>query len=142
MTTIVRESVALGKGSANRDEALQRLVPKILGIILVEGGKLSGLGGRSVRLNGGLELSASGRLGPHRIMLSAYRPSGETTVKVLSLHITDEPRFADPAFYRYVDKSIAVLSWRRGDWEEIVLNHPGQEQSTAELLASGVLAAE
>jgi hypothetical protein len=123
---------------ARRDQALRELVPKMLGIILAEGGKLRELGGWSVRLSTGLELSASG-LGPNRIMLSVYSPSADRVQKVFSAHVTDVPSLVDPAFYRYADGSVGLMSWRRGEWETAVLTHPAQARPASELLSSGLL---
>ena len=41
--------------------------------------------------------------------------------KVLSFHVTSLPSAMDPNFYRYQKGHVAVLSWRRGKWEDAVM---------------------
>jgi hypothetical protein len=75
-------------------------------------------------------------------MLSVYSPSGEKMLKVFSAHVTDKPSLGDPAFNRYAGGSVGVMSWRRGEWEDAILNHAAQARSPSELLSSGVLGTE
>lgn len=104
----------------DRDAVLGAIVPKILGIVRTEGQKVHGFDGRSVQLTAAIVITA-GVIDSHRLMISAYEESASGIVKVLSLHVTDYPGAADPSFYRYQGGRVAVLSWRRGTWEDTVL---------------------
>jgi hypothetical protein len=104
----------------DRDAVLGAIVPKILGIVRTEGQKVHGFGGRSVQLTGAIVLSASA-IDAHRLMVSVYHESLSGIVKVLSLHVTDFPSAADPDFYRNQGGRVAVLSWRRGIWEDAIM---------------------
>ncbi len=104
----------------DRNAVLSAIVPKILGIVRERGRKLQDFGGRSVQLTGAIVLSAH-PIDAHRLMMSVYDQLVSGIVKVLSLHVTDFPAAADPSFYRYQGSRVAVLSWRRGNWEDAVM---------------------
>jgi tRNA (cmo5U34)-methyltransferase len=116
----------------SRDEALSRLVPAMMGIMhetTLSRGRLE-----PVKLRDGLEISAHG-LGANRIMLSVCWPVEGRMQKVLSVHVTDRPELGDPEFYRYVGGSVGLLSWRRGEWENIILSHAARAGSASDLLS-------
>jgi hypothetical protein len=115
----------------SREDTLRKLVPRILGIICEKGQKLHGLSGHSVRLGEQLELSGSS-LDVNRIMLSVYSPVRSKTLKVFSAHLTDLPGAGDPNFYRYLDGSVGLMSWRRGGWEDAILVDAATDRSPAE----------
>jgi hypothetical protein len=54
-------------------------------------------------------------------MLSAYHGAGEQIVKVFSAHVNGCPIKFDPELFRYHSGRIAILSWRRGIWEDVVM---------------------
>lgn len=107
----------------DRDAVLGAIVPKILRILCAKGSKLHGFGGMSVQLTDELVLSAS-PLGSERIMLSAYHGAGEQIAKVFSAHVNGCPIKFDPQLFRYHSGRIAILSWRRGIWEDVVMADP------------------
>jgi hypothetical protein len=120
-----------------RDEALRQLVPKILNILGEEHGSPPSRGGQ-VKLSEQVELSARG-LGNYRVMLSVYWSRNGKVQKVFSAHVTDEPSLSDPEFYRYVDGTVGLLSWRRGDWETVVLAHAAESKDPVEPPSGGPL---
>jgi hypothetical protein len=122
----------------DRNSALAILIPKILGILAARGQKLHELPGNSVQLNGQTELSAS-FIDADRIMLSAYHPTGQRIVKVLSAHVTDTPSDGDPSFYRHQNGMVAIMGWRRGSWEDSVMAEIEKPLSIREAFASGLL---
>jgi hypothetical protein len=117
----------------NREEALLRLVPKMLGILWEEGQSSRLPSSVLAVLPAGIELSACYLL-PNRIMLGAYSPVNDRFVKVFSAHVTERSELADPTFYRYVGGSVGLLSWRRGEWEEAVMAHAVKARAAADLL--------
>ena len=138
-STIDQQAIETGLTRARgRDAALQRLVPKMLGIF-AELSKLARFPGSPVTLREQLELSAH-RLGVNRIMLGVYRPVDGKMPKVFSAHVIDDPRLGRPEFYRYVGGTVLLMSWRRGDWENAILDHPAETRNASELLSSGLLA--
>lgn len=116
-----------------RDEALLRLVPKILGVIYDEGQSSRLPSSQITVLPTGIELSAH-YLAPCRVMLSVYSPVNDQFIKVFSAHVTERSELADRAFYRYVGGSVGLLSWRRGEWEDAVMAHAAQAVTAAELI--------
>jgi hypothetical protein len=121
----------------NRDSVLGLVVPKILGILYTRGHKLHGFGGRSVRLNEAAVLSAAS-IDAHRLMISVYDGSVWEIVKVLSLHGTDFPSAMDTNFYRYSGGRAAVLSWRRGKWEDVIMADKTASLSIKEAFREGL----
>jgi hypothetical protein len=110
-------------GVRDRNSVLGVIVPKVLGILAARGEKLHGFGGCCAQIAGSAILSA-GRIDAHRLVLSVYDGPEAAILKVLSLHVTDFPAAMDPAFYRYQNGCVAVLSWRRGQWEDAVMAEP------------------
>jgi len=106
----------------NRDKILGRLLPKIFGIVFEKGKETHGYSGRTAQLGADVTLTGS-YLGANRLMLSVYGPdkSGVGTMKVFSAHVTDLPSCGDPSFYRNCDGCCALLSWRRGPWEDAIM---------------------
>ena len=119
----------------SRNAVLGMLVPKILGI-LNSRGKLHGFNGRSVQLNETIVLSAFS-LDARRLMMSVYAEPTPDVVKVLSLHVTSFPSAVDPNFYRYRGGRVAVMSWRRGEWEDDVMGDQTAPLSISEHFAKG-----
>jgi hypothetical protein len=120
----------------NRAAVLRMVVPKILGILCTRGQKLHDFGGRSVRLTETVVLSAH-PIDAHRLMIGVYDGPVWEIVKVLSLHVTDFPDAADPSFYRYQGGRVAVLSWRRGKWEDAVMADETAPISISEAFRQG-----
>jgi hypothetical protein len=120
----------------NRDSVLELLVPKALGILRARGQSLHGFGDCSVRLNETIVLSAH-CMDAHRLMLSAYDEPVSDIVKVFSLHLTDFPSAMDSNFYRYRGGQVAVLSWRRGNWEDAIMADETASLSISEAFRQG-----
>jgi hypothetical protein len=133
METIQESSISRIR---DRNTVLELLVPKILGILCARGQKLHGFGNCSVRLNETIVLSAD-RMDTHRLMVSVYDEPASDIVKVLSLHVTDFPSAMDPNFYRYRGGRVAVLSWRRGKWEDAIMADKVASLSISEALVRG-----
>ena len=125
----------------SRNDVLKHLLPKTFGIICVKGQNLEGFGDCSARLDGQLILTGS-HLGPDRIMLSAYWPLKSVLTKVFSVHVTDLPSSGDPRFYRFYNGCVGLLSWRRGEWEDVVMGHVATPLSLSETFQRGVLRTE
>jgi hypothetical protein len=106
-----------------RDLVLRSLLPKTFGILLRRGRLVYGYGGSSVQLPSDIVLSVSPLL-PHRMMLSVYAPVDAGPMKVFSAHVTNMPMYMDPDFYRNYDGCVCVLSWRRGEWEDVIMADP------------------
>jgi hypothetical protein len=87
-----------------------------------------------VKLGAGLEISAH-RLGADRVMLSVFWSISGEMKKVLSVHVTSQPELGDPEFYEYVDGTVGLLSWRRGEWEDIILSGEAEARSASDLLS-------
>jgi hypothetical protein len=121
----------------NRDAVLRAIVPKILRILCAKGSKLHGFGGRSVQLTDELVLSAS-PLGSERILLSAYHGVSEEIAKVFSAHVNDFPAGFDPDFFRYQGGRVAILNWRRGRWEDVVMADPTASSTGYETFRHGL----
>ena len=121
----------------DRNGALGAIVPKILGIVGSRGKKLHDFGGRSVRLTDAIVLSAH-PIDAHRLMLSVYDGPVWEIVKVLSLHVTDFPSAMDHNFYRYQGGRVAVLSLRRGNWEDAVMADETASISISEAFRRGL----
>jgi hypothetical protein len=120
----------------SRDSVLGLIVPKILGILNARGQKLHGFGGCSVQLNETIVLSASS-IDAHRLMMSVYDGPACEIVKVFSLHVTNFPSAMDPDFYRYRGGRVAVLSWRRGKWEDAIIADKTASLSISEAFRQG-----
>jgi hypothetical protein len=117
----------------DRDAVLGAIVPKILGILSARGQKLHGFGDCCAELNGVTVLSAA-RIDAHRLVMSVYDGPASEILKVFSVHVTDFPSAMDPKFYRYRSGSVAVLSWRRGKWEDAIMAENAAPLSISEAL--------
>jgi hypothetical protein len=121
----------------NRDAVLSAVVPKILGILRAREQKLHGFGGRSVQLTGAIVLSVSA-IDALRLMVSVYDEPVSDLIKVLSLHVTDFPSAMDHNFYRYQGGRVAILSLRRGKWEDAVMADETASISISEAFRRGL----
>jgi hypothetical protein len=128
--------IATGKRKS-RDEVLAHLLPKIFGIICDRGGKIDGFSSSSAQLIGDVVLTGR-QLGPNRIVLSVYSPVKSRTMKVFSAHVTDTPAYGDPKFYRYYGGSVGLLSWRRGEWEQVIMLDVAAPRSLSEAFVMGL----
>jgi hypothetical protein len=75
----------------------------------------------------------------NRIILSAYHVEGYVPLKVLSAHVTDLPALGDPSFYKYHGGKVAIMTWRRGIWEDSLMREAEQPMSVVAAFASGLL---
>src|SRR5258707_7281782 len=120
----------------NRDQAIQRLLPKIFGIVSEKGHHLEGYPGCAAKLDGELTLMGC-PLGPDRIVLSAYWPLKSQMAKVFSAYVIDLPSSGDPNFYRFWNGHVGLMSWRRGEWEDAVMAHAATPLSLSETSLRG-----
>jgi hypothetical protein len=102
----------------DRDFALRALVPCALWIVKRRGRLDAGFPGFSVRLPGEVVVCRS-RIDLYRFAVSVYVPVCKK--KVFSAHVTNRPELFDPAFYRNCEGHVGVVSWRRGEWEDVIL---------------------
>ena len=140
-TTVTSENSVLISKTKNRDEVLAQLLPKIFGIICQRGQKTDGFSPLSAQLEGGLTLTGS-HLGSDRIILSVYWPVNSRTTKVFSAHVTDSPVQGDPNFYRYWNRCVGLLSWRRGAWEDAIMANDDAPRSLSEVFTIGVFSTD
>ena len=104
----------------NRDHVIRHLMPKIFAIIQDRGRPNAGHLGMAAPVNDELTLSAYA-LDSYRVALSVYWPVKGELLKVFSAYVMRDPRFGgDPGFYRYMDGQVGVMSWRRGQWEDLI----------------------
>ena len=122
----------------NRDTVLGAVIPKILGVLCAKGSKLHGFGGCSVQLTDDIVLLAN-RLGRERVMLSVYDVVNSEIAKVFSAHVNDDPGGFDRAFFRYQGGRAAILSWRRGTWEDVVMVDSSSSRPILDVFRHGLL---
>lgn len=104
----------------NRDHVIRQLMPKIFAIIRDRGRPNVGHLGLAAPVNSELTLSAYA-IDPYRVALSVYWPVKGELLKVFSAYVMRDPRLGgDPGFYRYMDGQVGVMSWRRGQWEDLI----------------------
>jgi hypothetical protein len=105
-----------------REKTLEILIPTFLGVLWekgIPGSKETG--SAKAWLGSQLELSAS-YLRPNAYMLSAWWSAPRLdTSKVFSAHVTTDPNGADPEFFRYLGGCCGILSWKRGAWEDLLV---------------------
>lgn len=137
----------------SRDKALGILLPKLLGVLWERGepGEIPGstkafIGneidlpgitidgrGREIELGGGRN---PGVHGAWHIHAYASTPR-ERWTKVFSAHIGSQ-MVADPEHFPYWDGRCAVLSWKRGPWEDRIAAERGEPRTVAHLLHAGL----
>lgn len=76
-------------------------------------------------------------LDAHRLVMRVYDGPASEILKVFSVHLTDFPSAMDPKVYRYRSGSVAVLSWRRGKWEDVIMAEKSEPLSISEALYQG-----
>lgn len=130
----------------NRDHALGILLPKFLGVLwrasmpsLVPPSaphdRLE-LPGHIIRIDDFLSIGA-GVFG-NAFCLHAYvwSPSRDWS-KVFSAHVAD-PIFAKSKDFKYWGGRCAILSWKRGPWEDQLCAQPDQPRSLAHVYTAGI----
>jgi hypothetical protein len=119
MSGISQLSTSLSK-VRNRDQVIRQLMPKIFAIIRDRGRPNAGHLGLAAPVNDELTLSAYA-IDSYRVALSVYWPVKGELLKVFSVYVMRDPRLGgDPGFYRYMDGQVGVMSWRRGQWEDLI----------------------
>lgn len=104
----------------NRDHVIRQLLPKIFAIIKERGRLGAGHLGLAAPVNEELTLAAYA-IDPYRVALSVYWPVKGELLKVFSAYVVRDPGLrGDPNFYRYWDGQVGVMSWRRGQWEDLI----------------------
>jgi hypothetical protein len=61
------------------------------------------------------------RIDSDRFAVSVYALVRGCQQKVLSARVTSKPQFFDPSFYKNCEGCVGVMSWRRGEWENVIL---------------------
>jgi hypothetical protein len=119
----------------DRDRVISELLSKVFGIIAQLGHSVPGYGRCAAWVGEGVIITGV-PICSDRAMLSIYYPVSRSDVmKVFSAHVSSVPQFGDIAFYRYWDNHVAILGWRRGGWEELIMS-----QETASLAVSEAFA--
>lgn len=104
----------------NRDHVIRHLMPKIFAIIRDRGRPNAGHLGMAAPVNDELTLAAYA-LDRYRVALSVYWPVKGELLKVFSAYVIRDPRMGgDSSFYRYMNGQVGVMSWRRGQWEDLI----------------------
>jgi hypothetical protein len=104
----------------NRDQVIRHLLPKIFAIIRERGRPGLGHLGLAAPVNDELTLAAYA-IDAYRVALSVYWPVKGELLKVFSAYvIRDRSLRGDPGFFRYMDGQVGVMSWRRGQWEDLI----------------------
>ena len=122
----------------SRDQVLAVLIPQLLGLIWDRGGPdpLKVHGGPTVRI--GSQIAAGGYLvapGVFGVHVYAEHRSDPYT-KVFSVHLADRAA-ADPGF-NYLEGRCAVLSWKRGAWEDTIMHEQTDPRTIAHVLTAGL----
>jgi hypothetical protein len=126
-----------------RDEALDRLIPKILGI-LWERGDINSLSGVTTHLENGIEIGGYYvRPGAFGLSVGVPEdplppPNWRVTLKpVFSVHLDATSPGPDYRF-NYQEGRCTVLGWRRGEWENHIAAQPAAPRSIDQLVAEGL----
>jgi hypothetical protein len=104
----------------DRDFVLRAFLPCALWILKRKGKQEAGYPGLSVQLPGDVVLCRS-RIDVYRLAVSVYGPVSGRQKKVFSAHVTNRPDFFDAGFYRNCEGHVGIMSWRRGEWEDVIL---------------------
>lgn len=100
----------------NRDLVLRMLIPCALWLLQNEGSSVDDYPGRSVRLTSDTVLCRS-KMDDYRFAIGAYVEEK----KVFSAHVTNRPERFEAGFFRNCEGHVGVMSWRRGEWEDFVV---------------------
>lgn len=120
----------------SRNEALQILIPKMLGI-LWERGRVDRQGPLTAIIDADIELGGY-VLGCGRFGLHAYARSGPLSwPKVFSAHLGDRS-ITDPAHFPYWEGRCGILNWKRGPWEDRVVTQHAEPRTFAHLMTAGL----
>jgi hypothetical protein len=120
----------------SRNEALESLIPKLLGI-LWEMGRFDRHGQVTAIIDADIELGGY-ILGWGCFGLHVYAPSGLVScLKVFSAHVGDRS-ITDPAYFPYWGGRCGILSWKRGPWEDRVITQHAEPRTFAHLMTAGL----
>jgi hypothetical protein len=119
MVRIDNERLAVSK-LRDRDFVLRTFLPCALWILKKRAKEEAGYPGLSVRLPGDVVLCRS-PLAAYRFALSVYGLVKGAQKKVFSAQVTNRPDIVDAGFFRNCEGHVAIMSWRRGDWEDLIL---------------------
>lgn len=130
-----------------RARALELILPKFLGVLwrgvpCPEGPPSSDdtrlrVGDYVVQIGSDLTIGGS-YLGSIAYMIHAYiRPPGEDWKKIFSAHVADGV-FTDKSFFRYWEGRCAILSWKRGTWEDRLLAESDEPRTLAHVQTAGL----
>jgi hypothetical protein len=116
----------------SRDRVLSLLLPKFVGLLWDKG--LAVNGKAKTVIDQGIELNAH-IFRPNGFMLSVYAetPSSPSD-KVFSAHLAPDPHSVEPSNFPYQGGRCGVLSWKRGRWEDIIVNAAVEAKEIERLL--------
>jgi hypothetical protein len=121
----------------SRNEVLDILIPKILGI-LWERGEPSRIGVRAL-IDGDVTV---GGFAVHErgFALHVYAPTrSRACEKVFSAHVGD-PSVIDPTYFPYWQGRCGILNWKRGRWEDWIYVQSAAPRGLAQALTRGLAA--
>jgi hypothetical protein len=126
----------------NRNEALGIIVPKILGLIWERGQLLDCCDRSATAVNdsetvGVLVLwdGCTADNDRHFFKITAYTVLDKTS---LSLRVTTQPARRD--LFPYLGYRCAIVSWKRGSWEDLIVDENVQPRSIDQLADSNQVA--
>jgi hypothetical protein len=126
-----------------RDEALDRIVPLLLGI-LWEAGQMDRRRG-SVEAQPWVDMRLGGCVvNPYACQLTvcvsdSFRDVLRHWTKVISVYVVPDSSAADPDLFRYQAGRCRILSWKqRGPWEDKLLATNAKPRSISQLLEFGL----
>jgi hypothetical protein len=119
MISVNNERLALCE-VRNRDFVLRAFLPCALWLLKRKGRDEFGYPDLCVRLPGDVVLCWS-RMDEYRGAISIYAFVKGVEKKVFSAHLTNRPDYVDAGFYRNGEGHVGIMSWRRGEWEDIIV---------------------
>jgi hypothetical protein len=118
-----------------RDKMLRVLLPKILGLLWERGRAPTGRNFVSVELGRAVEIGcfAMGD-GIFDVTVNAFVDSD--WAKVFSAYLAGHP--VRDARYRYWENRCAIVAWKRGEWETLVIEQTVTPRAMAEVMTAGL----
>lgn len=130
----------------NRDRALGILLPKFLGVLWraptpplpssIRPHDRLEVGGHTIHIDEFFAIGASAFGNAFCLHAYVWSPMRDWT-KVFSAHVAD-PIFTKPKCFQYWGGRCAILSWKRGPWEDELCAQPDQPRSLAHVYTAGV----
>jgi hypothetical protein len=132
----------------NREVALEVIMPKVLGVLWRAEWQPENqgppdsedelcIGGYVTRIIADLVVGGS-RIGEAYLLDAYFREGNEKWRKVFSAHLAD-PVFAKKLKLDRWGGRCAILSWRRGPWEDLLCSQPDPPRTFAHVQTAGLV---